>query len=105
MQTMIHCKTLRKGVHSFYLNFNGNDYLLFCQAYRKGVNNFYKNGVRFDESRNYSKAKGDSAVIRTMDKILMYVKYIEREYKIQVLDKTKAKNIRYMGTKMVTNFA
>ena len=63
------------------------------------------NFLSYKESRNYSKAKGDSAIIRTMDKIPMYIKYIEREYKIQVLDKTKAKNIRYMSTKKATNIA
>ena len=96
MQTKIYCKTLSKGIHSFYLSHNGMDYLLFCQEYRRGVNDFYKNGVRFDEARDYSKARRDTALIKTMDKIPMYVKYIEREYNIQILNKTKAKNIRYL---------
>ena len=97
MQTKIYCKTLSKGMHSFYLNHNGKDYLLFCQDYRRGVNNYFKNGVRFDEARNYSKAHGDTALMRTMDKIPMYVEYLEKENGIQVLNKTKKKNICYIN--------
>ena len=41
---------------------------------------------------NYSKAHNDSAVIRTMKKIPMYVKYVEKEYAIEVLEQTKKRN-------------
>ena len=98
MQTKIYCKTLSKGMHSFYLNHDGMDYFLFCQNYRKGVNDYYKNGVRFEEARDYSKAHHDTAIIRTMDKIPMYIKYIEEENNIQVMDKTKKKKVHYINT-------
>ena len=88
MQTKIYCKEQKKGTLSFYLNHMGNDYLLFCQPYKKGANDFYKNGVRFDESIDYSKARRNRAIFKTMDKIPMYVKYVEKEYNIKVLDKT-----------------
>ncbi len=95
MQTMIYCKTTDKGIHSFYLTVGSEEFFLFSQAYRKGVAQYYGRGVRIDESMRYSKAHNDSAITRTMDKIPMYVKYIEREYDIEVLERTKRKCGQY----------
>ncbi len=94
MQTTICCKPTEKGIHSFYLIVGGNEYYLFSQSYRKGVEDYFGRGVRIDESLNHSKAHHDSAIIRTMDKIPMYVKYIEGEYDISVMNRTKKKNRR-----------
>ncbi|WP_456028916.1 hypothetical protein [Ruminococcus sp.] len=92
MKTTVYCKPTSKGVHSFYLLIGSEEFFLFSQAYRKGVEEYYGRGVHFDESMNYSKAHNDSAVIRTMKKIPMYVKYVEKEYVIEVLEQTKKRN-------------
>lgn len=92
MKTTVYCKPTSKGVHSFYLLIGSEEFFLFSQAYRKGVEEYYGSGVHFDESMNYSKAHNDSAVIRTMKKIPMYVKYVEKEYAIEVLEQTKKRN-------------
>ena len=92
MKTTVYCKPTSKGVHSFYLLIGREEVFLFSQAYRKGVEEYYGRGVHFDESMNYSKAHNDSAVIRTMKKIPMYVKYVEKEYAIEVLEQTKKRN-------------
>lgn len=89
MKTTIYCKPTAKGVHSFYLMVGTEEFFLFSQAYRKGVEEYYGRGVRIDESMKYSRAHNDSAITRTMDKIPMYVKYIEKEYAIEVLEQTK----------------
>ena len=89
MKTTIYCKPTDKGVHSFYLIMGSDEFYLFSQSYRKGVEEYYGRGVRIDEAIKYSRAHRDSAIIRTMDKIPMYVKYVEREYDIRVLDSTK----------------
>lgn len=68
------------------------EFFLFSQAYRKGVEEYYGRGVRIDESMKYSRAYHDSAITRTMDKIPMYVKYIEKEYAIEVLERTKKRS-------------
>lgn len=92
MKTTIYCKPTAKGVHSFYLMVGTEEFFLFSQAYRKGVEEYYGRGVRIDESMKYSRAHNDSAITRTMDKIPMYVKYIEKEYAIEVLEQTKKRS-------------
>ena len=89
MKTIIYCKPTDKGIHSFYLLIGNKEYFLFSQAYRKGVEKYYGKGVHIDESMKYSRAHNDIAITRTMDKIPMYIKYIEREYNVEVLKKTK----------------
>ena len=95
MKNTIFCKTTSKGIHSFYIKNNGNEYFLFHQDYRKGVNSYYKNGVCLDEATNYSKSRNDDAIKRTMSKILMYVRYAEKEYGFEALKQTAKKNQKY----------
>ena len=93
MKTTIYCKPTAKGVHSFYLLMGSDEFYLFSQSYRKGVEEYYGRGVRIDDAIKHSRAHRDSAIIRTMDKIPMYVKYIEREFDISVLNSTKKHEI------------
>lgn len=95
MKNTIYCRTTAKGIHSFYLKSNGSEYFLFNQDYRKGVNEYYKFGVDIDRAADFSKSKFDSAVMHTMSKIYMYVRYIEKEYDIQVLRQTIKKNKKF----------
>ena len=92
MKTTIYCRPTAKGVHSFYLMVGTEEFFLFSQAYRKGVEEYYGKGVRINESMKYSRAHNDSVIIRTMDKIPMYVKYIEKEYAIEILEQTKKRS-------------
>lgn len=100
MKNTIYCKTTAKGTHTFYLKSNGSEYFLFNQNYRKGVNDYYRYGVSLDNAADYTKSKFDNAVIRTMSKIFMYVKYIEKEYDIEVLKQTIKKNKKFNKNKM-----
>ena len=100
MKNTIYCKTTSKGTHSFYLKNEGNEYFLFSQEYRKGVNDYYKLGVNLDKAADFTKSKFDSAIIRTMSKIFMYIKYIEKEYGIEVLRQTMKKNKKYSKSRM-----
>ncbi|MCR5665185.1 MAG: hypothetical protein K6G01_00010 [Eubacterium sp.] len=92
--TTIYCKTTAKGTHSFYLVFAGEEYYLFSQDYRKGVFEYYRNGVELNKAMQRSKAHYDTAILKTMDKLPIYIKYIEREYDIVVLEQTKRKAAR-----------
>ena len=92
MKAMIYCETIEHGVHSFYLVSGGREYFLFNQNYRKGVQEYFNNGVYLDRAMNYSKAHNDSALVRTMTKLPMYIKYIEKEYEIEVFEQTKSRN-------------
>jgi len=91
MRTMIICQTPQKGMHSFYAIVNNKSYFLFSQDFRHGVHDYFENGVSLNEAINHSKAHNDSAIIRTMSKLPMYIKYIEKEYNIVVFDKRAAK--------------
>ena len=92
MANMIFCKTTAKGVQSFYVSANGETHYLFSQSFRRGVKNYYERGVYISEAINFTKAKGNTAVVHTMEKLPAYIRYIEREYGIAVLRKTARKN-------------
>lgn len=97
MRITIYCQSTSHDVHSFYLTVNGEKYFLFSQNYRKGVHGFYSKGVLLNDAIDYSRAGRDIAIVRTMKKIRMYIKYIEKEYGIEVLNQTKRRNRFYMN--------
>ena len=95
MKTKIYCKISSKGAHNFYISTDEGEYFLFSQNYRRGVNDYFKNGVNLNEVFNFARCKYDNAVIRTKSKLPMYIKYVEKEYGITILDKTKKKKSNY----------
>jgi hypothetical protein len=92
MKAQIYCKTTGKGEHTFYLWADGMEYYLFRQAYRKGVHAYFRNGIRLEEAYDFSKARNDNAIIRTLCKLPVHIKYIENEYGIAVLKQTQKRN-------------
>lgn len=94
MKATIYCEPTSKGVHSFYLIASGTEYYLFSQDYRKGVHEYFGKGVRIDKATDFSKSRRDAAIMRTMTKIPMYIRYVEKEYGVEVLERTKRKNRR-----------
>lgn len=84
MKLQIYCIVSAKGVHSFYLTKEGRDYYLFSQDYRKGVQKYFGKSVSFTQAIDFSRAKRDQAVLRTMEKITMYSKFIEKNYGVIV---------------------
>ena len=95
MKTTIYCLYKKFGTHTFYLTAEGKEYFLFCQTYHRGVGNYFGNGVPLDEAIDHTKARNDHALQKTMTKMPAYIRYLEREYDIEVLEKTKKRNIRY----------
>lgn len=91
MKPTIQCRVSDKGEHSFYLETDEGRYFLFCQKYRKGVGDYFRGGVILNNALNFAKSNYDEAIRRTMQKIPMYIKYIEKEYDIIVLEKTRKK--------------
>lgn len=92
MKAMVYCEPTKRGVHSFYLVNEGRKYFLFNQNYRKGVHKYFNKGVLLSQAINYSKAHHDNALLRTMTKLPIYIKYIEKEYGIEVFEQTKKRN-------------
>ena len=91
MKTKIYCKTQEKGVHTFYLDQGDEVYYLFSQNYRKGVNKYYGCPISLDEAIDCSRAKRDSAILRTMEKITTSVRYLEKQYNIAIYKKSVKK--------------
>ncbi|MBE5824420.1 MAG: hypothetical protein E7308_10165 [Butyrivibrio sp.] len=96
MKTVIYCKPTKKGIHSFYLINEKEEIFLFSQAYRKSVDEYYSKGVLFEDAMRYSKAHRDSAVVRTMSKLPIYLRYIEKERGIAIFNKAKKRNQKCM---------
>lgn len=92
MKTIIYCKPTSKGIHSFYVAIGNERFFLFEQAYRKGVEQYYGNGKLIDDALNFSKAHNDYAITRTMTKLPMYLQYVEMEYGMKILKKTRRLN-------------
>lgn len=95
MKTMIYCKPTHQGVHSFYLVTGDKEHFLFSQNYRKGVQEYFSRGVTLDDSVKFAKSKNDSAIIRTMTKLPMNIRYIEKEYEIGIYEQTKRRNRQF----------
>ena len=85
MKPQIYCKVTAKGEHCFYLLAEGQEYYL--------VHTYFSSGIRLDEVYNFSKAKHDNAIIRTLAKLPVYIKYVESEYGIAVLKQTIKKQL------------
>ena len=98
MKTKIYCKTQDKGIHTFYLNQDGEVYCLFSQNYRKGVSKYYGCPVSLDAAIDCSRAKRDSAILRTMEKITASIRYLEKQYNIAIYKKSIRKT-RPIGDK------
>lgn len=95
MEASVYCTVKNKGIHNFYIEAGGETHFLFSQDYRRGVNEYFRDGVRLDDALDFSRAKGDHAVLRTMEKLPSYIKYIEREYDLEILRKTAKKNAKH----------
>lgn len=94
MKATILCEISEKGIHTFYLLTCEQRYYLFNQDFRKGVHEYFSRGVLINDAMDYSKSHKDNAVVKTMSKIPMYVKYIEKEYAIEIFERTKKHNTR-----------
>lgn len=100
----IYCRTIDKGVQAFYLEVGNDSFYMFSQPYRKSVKEYYRNGVVLGDSFKCSRACGDTAVTRTMSKIPKHIRYIEKEYEIEILEQTKRKHDKrrqFMGAVLV----
>ena len=91
MKTTVFCTPTSKGTHSFYLTYEGEDYFLFHQNFRKGVHKFYSDGVSLNTALKFALAHGDNAILHTMEKLPVYIRYIEKENGIAVLEQTVKK--------------
>ena len=98
MKTKVMCRTVEKGQQAFFVKVDGKEYFLFQQEFRKSVKVFFQNGVSVNAINNYSSAHS-TAVRRTLDKLPSYLHYIEKEYDVEIYEKTKeARSVKRMKT-------
>ncbi len=94
MKTKIICKETKRGTLSFYAVINSREYFLFQQVFKKTVYDYFINGVNVNSTTNYSSAHSHT-VRKTLDKLPSYLRYIEKEYDVEIYEKTKDyKNVK-----------
>ncbi len=67
------------------MDYGPKRYFLFFQPYKKGVADYFGNGVYLDRALDCSRARRDTAILHTMAKLPMYIRYVEKEYGLKVL--------------------
>ena len=77
----------------FYLEVDGNRYFLFNQRYRSGIERYFAKGVSLSNVLA-NKTNGDVCVKKVVSKLPTYIRYIEKEFDIAVLDQTIKKQRR-----------
>lgn len=83
------CRNTSHGTHTFYLKVDGEEYFLFSQTYRRGVADYYRRDLPLDRALDHGRSKGNTMVTHTMDKLPAYIRYLEQEYDLAVLEKTR----------------
>lgn len=87
MKNNVFCRTVEKGVHAFFVRVDGKNYFLFRQEYRRGVGRYFRKGINIDDLGDYSHA--DACVRRTLDKLPIAIKALEKRNGIAVYKRTK----------------
>ena len=88
MYSQVFARITAPGKHSLYLKAEGKEYYLFSQNFYKSVNDFFRKPIELDKALDFSFGSGD-AVQRTHEKLRAFIPYVEKEYGIKVLGKSK----------------
>lgn len=96
MQAKVYCVTTKRNTQSFYVSIGGKEYFLFSQGYRTSNKEYFENGVTLEDMGNYNHSL---AVRKTLDKLPTYLRYVEKEYGIEIYQKDK-KNKRNNNNKI-----
>ena len=101
MVGMIYCRLSNQGSHDFYLCASRKTYYLFSQKYKKSVHLFYSDGVLLNDALDFGKSRRDNAIVRTMRKLPMYIRYVEKEHDLAVLNKTQKQYVSTINRKLL----
>ena len=76
---------------SFYVRQSNEDHFLFMHRFNSTAYEFYRNGVALEKAMSfkYGKKLNCSLMTKISEKILRYLRYIEKEYDMVILEKTK----------------
>ena len=86
MKPYVYCKKETGGRLSFYLSYEKNGYFLFIQKYKSGVFKYFSSGVGLDRAIRGSLARRDFGILKAMEKLPAYIRYVEKEEGFYVLD-------------------
>lgn len=92
MTAKILCKKVDFNTQAFYAELAGKKYFLFNRAYSSACREFFKNGYYLTDNVSPRKACGDVKIV--LDKIPSQIRYIEKEYGVEMYEKTKRKAIQ-----------
>lgn len=98
MKNFIYCTTTAKGEQSFYLMTQETKYFLFAQAFRRSNKDVFEQGISLFELRKLKKHCSYS-VRHTAEKLPVYIRYIEQEYDILIMETTKRKKLNRQNRK------
>ena len=98
MKNYIYCTTTAKGEQTFYLMAQGTKYFLFVQAYRKSNKEVFEQGISLFDLRKLKKHCSFS-VRHTATKLPGYIRYVEQECGISVMEMTKRKQFKAKNRK------
>lgn len=87
-------KNNRQRQTNIFLVSQDREYYLFTQKFHRGVKAFFHNKVLLKDALDISKSRHDTALIKTMTKLPIYIKYIEKEYGIAVMETTIKKKAK-----------
>ena len=90
MKNYIYCTTTAKVEQTFYLMAQGTKYFLFVQAYRRSNKEVFEQGISLYNLRKFKKHCSYS-VRHTVTKLPAYIRYVEQECGISIMEMTKRK--------------
>lgn len=102
MKNYIYCTTTAKGEQTFYLKAQGSSYYLFMQGYRRSNKEVFEHGISLCDLRKLKKHCSYS-VKHTAEKLPTYIRSIEQEYGILVMEKTKRRQSNWKNKKKIVN--
>ena len=91
----IYCEPSKSGRLNFFVSTSGEKHYLFSCAYSERTEEHFKGGVFLDNAIDRTRAGGNSGILHVMDKLPSHIRYIEREYGLKILRKTKAADMRH----------
>ena len=99
MKNYIYCTTTAKGEQTFYLMAQGTKYFLFVQNFRRSNKEVFEQGINLYDLRKLKKHCSYS-VRHTIQKLPAYIRYVEQECGIIVMEMTKRKQSKTKNRKM-----
>lgn len=92
-QATIYCRELNRGTLYFYVSMNGEEHYLFGQSFRLSLWNRYRYSVRLDDALDWGKCR-TFADRKVCEKLFKNIPYIEKEYGLVLLRKSRKSSRR-----------